>query len=467
MTGDRGLTLADLAPCFEGAVPAVIATADAAGTPNITYLSRVRMVDADHVALSNQFFSKTVRNLTERPRASVLLIDPLTYDEYRLTVVHERSERRGPVFERLRDDVDNIAAITGMEGIFRLRGADIYRVLDIEDLAAPGRRAESTRTPLTAGDTGPSPDRLAAVAELTGRLGRAGDLDTLVQATVDGLASLLGYPHSMLLLLDEDGRRLFTIASHGYDDQGVGSEVPVGEGIIGMAAARAAPMRVGNFRQLRKYGLTVRRSFEDHGEPGPGHDVALPGLPDGQSRLAVPVMALGRVTGVLTVESSASIAFDETDEAVLGLVAGAVAAAIAADATEADTTDTTSLATGAAATPPTPAGDAATPATRVRFFTADGSTFLDGDYLIKGVAGRLLWALLGHHQREGRTEFTNRELRLDPTLELPEFRDNFESRLILLKRRLDERAAPIRIDKTGRGRFRLTVDTALHLEQAD
>jgi hypothetical protein len=81
------------------------------------------------------------------------------------------------------------------------------------------------------------------------------------------------------------------------------------------------------------------------------------------------------------------------------------------------------------------------------------------------VAGRILWALLGHHAAEGRTEFTNREIRLDPTLELPEFRDNFESRLILLKRRLDERSAPIRIEKTGRGRFRLQIDRPVVLDE--
>jgi adenylate cyclase len=128
----RPLTLGDLHLCFEGVVPAVIASAAADGTPNITYLSRVRLVDDDHVALSNQFFSKTSRNLAENPRASMLLIDPVTYDQFRLAVVYERTERRGRVFEQLRDDVDAVASLSGMTDVFKLRAADVYRVVDIE-----------------------------------------------------------------------------------------------------------------------------------------------------------------------------------------------------------------------------------------------------------------------------------------------------------------------------------------------
>ena len=93
----------------------------------------------------------------------------------------------------------------------------------------------------------------------------------------------------------------------------------------------------------------------------------------------------------------------------------------------------------------------------MRYFEADASVFLDDDYLIKGVAGAVLWKLLRDHAREGRTEFSNRELRLSPEIRLPDVSDNLEARLVLLARRLVEREACVRIEKTGRGRFRLCV----------
>jgi adenylate cyclase len=132
----REIRLSDIAACFEGIIPAEIATASADGVPNVTHLSRVDMLDDERVVLSNQFFSKTVRNLAENPNACVVVIDPVTYDSYKLVLQYERTERRGPIFERLRRDVDAIAALTGMEGVFKLKSADVYRVVELELIRA-------------------------------------------------------------------------------------------------------------------------------------------------------------------------------------------------------------------------------------------------------------------------------------------------------------------------------------------
>src|SRR5262249_52390292 len=202
--------------------------------------------------------------------------------------------------------------------------------------------------------------------------------------------------------------------------------------------------------------------YEQGGGEARGRETPVPGLGRAEGQGAVRAMVLGQLVGVLAIESETRLAFQVGDEALLGVVGALVASAIEIDwAHERAASDAASadLAHRGAVEPPAPVS------TRVKFFAVDGSTFLDGDYLIKGVAGRILWVLLGHHAREGRVDFTNKEVRLDPSLELPEFRDNLESRLILLKRRLDERDAPIRIEKTGRGRFRLAVDGELRLEQ--
>jgi adenylate cyclase len=469
------LALGDLRVCFEGVIPAVVATAAADGTPNVAFLSRVHLVDDERVALSNQFFSKTVRNLAENPRASVLVVNPATYEQYRLTLSYERTERRGPVFDRLREDVDRLAALTGMEKVFKLRSADIYRVSAIEQTPRPVRPASApphvdNRTVPTDGTLGTgAPGELAGLVAITNRVSRAPDLETVVTTTLAGMAELFGYEHSLLLLLDETGRSLYTIGSHGYDTEGVGSEVVVGEGIIGMAAARGRTIRLGNLRQMHDYAASVRRAYEQQGGIGPGREIPVPGLVDAASRVAVPARSLGQVIGVLVVDSPRAVAFDDTDEQVLTVVATLIANAVEADRAQERAADEEAPSVGSGISP-TATHEARTATSglspvKVRFFAVDGSVFLETDYLIKGVAGRVLWSLLGHHQRDGRTEFTTRELRLDASLDLPPVRDNLDTRLLLLKRRLDEHSAPVRIERTGRGRFRLVVTAPLDLDE--
>lgn len=90
--------------------------------------------------------------------------------------------------------------------------------------------------------------------------------------------------------------------------------------------------------------------------------------------------------------------------------------------------------------------------------------FVDGAYIVKGVAGALLRLMLEWHLNEGRSEFTNREMRLAAGTRMPEIKDNLETRLLLLRRRLEEKQAPIRIARVGRGRVRLEAEGPLVLE---
>jgi hypothetical protein len=79
------------------------------------------------------------------------------------------------------------------------------------------------------------------------------------------------------------------------------------------------------------------------------------------------------------------------------------------------------------------------------------------------VAGSIFAKLVRDYTAQGRTEFSNRELRLDPTIRLPDIGDNLEARLILLQRRLAERSSFISIAKTGRGRFHFEVKRPIKL----
>jgi adenylate cyclase len=450
------VSVRDLRRCFDGRIPAVVATASASGVPNITHLSLVHEVDGERIALSNQFMSKTSRNVAENPYASLLLVDPVSFSEYRLSIRYERTDRRGPVFERLRADVDSVAAFSGMRDVFRLRSADIFLVEAIEvvrDHDEPPARASRLQTAA-----------LSACAELATRMSRTLDLGAMVAVALEGLDQLLGYRHSSMMLLDEQGQRLFTIASHGFPSEGVGSEIAVGDGVAGAAAQTCRPARVGALHQMHRYSAAVREAFEREGAVGPGHDIPLPALDDGESRVAVPAMVRGELIGVLVVESPVVVAFDDDDEAVLSMVAALIAQMAQLERAELDSSVMPDAHVGVEV-PTGLRGDG--PEVQVRFYAKDGSVFLDGEYLIRGVAGRVLWSLVQRHGATGQREFANKELRLDESLDLPGFRDNLDTRLVLLRRRLDEREAPIRIERTGRGRFRMDVSGTLCLEAHD
>lgn len=440
-------TLQDIRACFEGIIPAVVATCSPDGVPNVAYISQVFYADERHVALSFQFFNKTRQNILANPHATALLIHPHTAQFFRLSIRYLRTETEGPLFEGMRAQLAGIASHSGMQDVFRLLGSDVYEVEQLEAVEpVPGEPlpAPPTRAGL-----------LGAVRRASERLARCGSLDDALSGVLASLNDHLGIRHAMVLMLDAPAQRLYTVASCGYPTSGVGSEIGIGQGVIGMAARERTPVRIGHVTNAALYGQAMRSSL-GAGSPEASLEIPYPGLAQPHSQLAVPIQNGGRTLGVLFVESSRELQFSWEDEDALVAIAGHLGAAI--DLLQAS--EEPAVPVGAAKPPPAPV--AAAPLA-VRHFAANDSIFLGDAYLIKGVAGAILWKLLRDHAASGRTEFTNRELRLDPALRLPDISDNLEARLLLLQRRLAEQDSGVRIEKTGRGRFRLVLERPVDL----
>ncbi len=441
--------LPDLRPCLEGAIPAIMATSAIDGTPNVAYLSQVFYVDERHVALSFQFFNKTRQNILVNPRATVLVMNPLTAQFYRLHLRYLRTESGGPVFERMKAQLAGIASYTGLEDVFRLLGSDIYEVLEIERVPGEPLPTPEPRCGLLGGLRCAS-ERLAACTSLA----------ELLDSTLVLLRDVLDMPHAMVLMLDEATGRLYTVASTGYPTSGVGSEIELGDGVIGVAGRERTAVRIVHMTSAYLYGRAVRERLE--GGQGVVTEIPYPGLAEPHSQMAVPMVSGGRLLGVVFVESPQDMRFGFEDEDILVALAGQLAASIDLMHASTECGDVLPL-PGA----PARARPVRGPALKVRHFRANDSVFLNDTYLIKGVAGAILCKLLRDHLAHGRTEFSNRELRLDTGLGLPDVSDNLEARLLLLQRRLQEHGPDLRLEKTGRGRFRLQLTRPVELVQID
>jgi hypothetical protein len=127
----------EIRPVMENGVPVAIATCSSDGIPNVTIVSEVYYVDPGRVALSFQFFSKTVRNVRENPHATIVLNEPVAGRRWVLSVEYDHSETEGPIFDTMDMQIEAIASATGMSGIFKLRAADVYRVLHVEPILNP------------------------------------------------------------------------------------------------------------------------------------------------------------------------------------------------------------------------------------------------------------------------------------------------------------------------------------------
>ena len=458
------VTLESLATCFQGLIPSLFFTCSSDGIPNAAYLSHVEYVDSEHVALSFQFFNKSRRNIAENPNALVLVPDPDTGQHWSLRLTYMRSETEGPVFDRMALRIEAIASYCGLKGIFKLRAADIYRVVSVEPMpeSPASDHARMTHSKLDPIFT------VKALQDLSARIQRADSLDTLVDSILEGFEESFGFKNSYILIPTDQEGVLVTMATRGYAAGSVGAEVRYGEGIGGMVAEARKPIRIAGLLRGMLYALAMHKTASEPHLTRLARQIPVPGLSNPESQLGVPLLVRGELVGVLCLESEVPYRFHEEDKASIELLGGYLAIAIqnmqwqerAVDAgSEAVTAHNTSEATAATRTGTVAGsnGHELESEHKIVYYGADECILVDGEYLIRGLPAKILWRLLSIREATGREEFTNRELRLDKSLNLPEWKDNLESRLLLLRRRLEQKCPSVRLTPRCRGRFAIEV----------
>ncbi len=231
--------------------------------------------------------------------------------------------------------------------------------------------------------TAPQRHHLAAVRTIAQRIAGSADLSNLLDEALAALDDCLGIRHAMILMADARARKLYTVASRGYQASGVGSEIAFGEGVIGVAAREITPIRImhraagvglwpGDPGQRRRRGTRGTARNRDPGSRAARF----------AQQLAVPVVAGSALSAILYVEDVLDRRFGFDDEDALVAVAALLGPTIRGMQELAES----------AADPGPAHGDA--PLTQgapllIRHYDVDDSVFLGDDYLIKGVAGRI------------------------------------------------------------------------------
>src|SRR4030095_3421016 len=130
------------------------------------------------------------------------------------------------------------------------------------------------------------------------------DLDEICDVALRTMDELFEFHHANILLLDPDNKTLRVIASRGYENQAVGGRVQVGTGVIGLVAQKRQMMRVSTLGRQRAYAAAQRREMEKSGRQSQlGDTIPVPGLPNAESQIAIPLLIRDTLMGVFSIES--------------------------------------------------------------------------------------------------------------------------------------------------------------------
>lgn len=151
-------------------------------------------------------------------------------------------------------------------------------------------------------------EALAILAEISQEINVSLNLDEVLSAAAAQIKRLIDYEIFAVLLPDENANELYFRFAIGHRAEVVDHwRIPMGDGIIGAAAATGQAIRVADVRKDSRY---------------------LNALDGVRSELAVPLIVRGRVIGVLDIESSQVDYFTPDQQNILTLVASRIGTAI-------------------------------------------------------------------------------------------------------------------------------------------
>ena len=172
-------------------------------------------------------------------------------------------------------------------------------------------------------------EEVRVLREVSSRVNTTLDLARICDIVLDTMHDLFGFTHAMILLKDAERGLLRVAGSRGYPEPGLGATVPLGVGVVGLVGERKRMMRVGNLSQQRAYAQAIRRRIEEAGRTAEVREAPpLPGLPNAESQVAIPLLIEDRLVGVFFVESVEQRVFGEHDETLIAIVANLCASAI-------------------------------------------------------------------------------------------------------------------------------------------
>ena len=120
---------------FQKQQDVVLATASKEGIPNVVIVRAKKIIDAETILISDQYFDKTLANMKENPRAAVTVWEKTEGYQIKGTVTVETS---GPRFEETARWIEDMGKKFNIP--LKSKGAVILKITDIYTIS-PGSNA--------------------------------------------------------------------------------------------------------------------------------------------------------------------------------------------------------------------------------------------------------------------------------------------------------------------------------------